>query len=203
MDPTVSLLARLFKSEPDPREALRPLWHRVVELSREPAFYRDDGVADTVAGRFDMIAAILALLLLRLERDELAQEITLLTELFVADMDAQLRETGVGDLVVGYPAEVWPTVDTWVDSEDMWLRRSAIICQVGAGERTDADRLFRYCSSRAFEKEFFVRKAIGWALRQHARVDPESVARFVTEHRGELSGLSYREATKHIGHLVA
>lgn len=109
----------------------------------------------------------------------------------------------VGDLVVGYPAEVWPTVDTWVDSEDMWLRRSAIICQVGAGERTDADRLFRYCSSRAFEKEFFVRKAIGWALRQHARVDPESVARFVTEHRGELSGLSYREATKHIGHLVA
>ncbi len=97
----MSLLARLFSSQPDPREALRPLWHRTVELSREPALYRDDGVADTVAGRFDMIAAILALVMLRLERDGLAAETALLTELFVADMDAQLRETGVGDIVVG------------------------------------------------------------------------------------------------------
>lgn len=97
----MSLLARLFSSPPDPREALRPLWHRTVELSREPALYRDDGVADSVAGRFDMIAAMLALVMLRLERDDLARETALLTELFVADMDAQLRETGVGDLVVG------------------------------------------------------------------------------------------------------
>ena len=97
----MSLLARLLKPQPDPREALRPLWHRVVELSREPALYRDDGVADTVAGRFDMITAVLAVVLLRLERDGLADETALLTELFVADMDAQLRETGVGDVVVG------------------------------------------------------------------------------------------------------
>ena len=97
----MSLLARLFSSQPDPREVLRPLWHRVVELSREPALYRDDGVADSVAGRFDMIAAVLALVMLRLERDGMAQETVWLTELFVADMDSQLRETGVGDLVVG------------------------------------------------------------------------------------------------------
>jgi cytochrome b pre-mRNA-processing protein 3 len=97
----MSLLARLFSSQPDPRETLRPLWHRVVELSRAPELYRDDGVADTVAGRFDMIAAILAFVMLRLERDELVHESVLLTELFVADMDGQLRETGVGDLVVG------------------------------------------------------------------------------------------------------
>jgi cytochrome b pre-mRNA-processing protein 3 len=97
----VPLLARLFSRQPDPREALRPLWHRTVELSRDPALYRDDGVADTVAGRFDMIAAILALVMLRLERSGCAQETALLTELFVADMDAQLRETGVGDVVVG------------------------------------------------------------------------------------------------------
>ncbi len=97
----MSLLARLFRPTPDPRETLRPLWHRVVELSREPALYRDDGVADSVAGRFDMIAAVLALVMLRLERDGMAQETVWLTELFVADMDSQLRETGVGDLVVG------------------------------------------------------------------------------------------------------
>jgi len=98
----MSIFTRLFKSEPDPREDLRPLWHRIVELSRDPKFYRDDGVADTVGGRFDMIAALLALVLLRMERDRvLAGESVLLTELFVADMDAQLRETGVGDIVVG------------------------------------------------------------------------------------------------------
>ena len=98
----MSLFSRLFKPQPDPREGLRPLWHRVVELSREPALYRDDGVADTVAGRFDMITAVLALVLLRMERDRvLAGEAALLTELFVADMDGQLRETGVGDLMVG------------------------------------------------------------------------------------------------------
>ncbi len=98
----MSLLQRLFRTGPDPREALRPLWHRVVEISRTPAFYEDDGVADTVAGRFDMIAAILSLVLLRIERDPtLMRDGVFLTELFVADMDGQLRETGVNDVVVG------------------------------------------------------------------------------------------------------
>ena len=102
----MSMFARLFRSKaaagPDPREALRPLWHRIVELSRDPRFYRDDGVADTVPGRFDMITAILAIVLLRFERDRvLGREAALLTELFVEDMDGQLRESGVGDVVVG------------------------------------------------------------------------------------------------------
>jgi len=102
----MSMLARLFRSKSpaaaDPREALRPLWHRVVELSRSPELYRDDGVADTVAGRFDMITVLLAVVLLRFERDRvLAPEAALLTELFVEDMDGQLRESGVGDVVVG------------------------------------------------------------------------------------------------------
>ena len=71
-------------------------------MSRDPALYRDYGVADTVPGRFDMITAMLALVLLRFERDRvLAREAALLTELFVEDMDGQLRESGVGDVVVG------------------------------------------------------------------------------------------------------
>jgi cytochrome b pre-mRNA-processing protein 3 len=98
----MNLLSRLFRSTPDPREALRPLWHRVVEVSREREWYADCGVADTVPGRFDMITAVLALVLLRLERDEECRpRATLLTELFVEDMDGQLRESGVGDIVVG------------------------------------------------------------------------------------------------------
>jgi len=98
----MSMFARLFRAQPDPREALRPLWHAIVERSRESAWYREGGVADTVSGRFDMIVAILSLVLLRLEPETAtAREQVLLTELFVEDMDGQLRETGVGDPVIG------------------------------------------------------------------------------------------------------
>lgn len=98
----MKLFSRLFGSAADPRDALRPLWHRVVEIAREKRWYADMGVADTVEGRFDMITAILALVLLRLEDEpELRQASVFLTELFVEDMDGQLRESGVGDVVVG------------------------------------------------------------------------------------------------------
>jgi len=98
----MSLLSRLFRSKPDPRGALRPLWHRIVDIAREPDWYRQHGAADTVAGRFDMITAVLALVLLRMEKEPILLEHSArLTELFVEDMDGQLRESGVGDVVVG------------------------------------------------------------------------------------------------------
>ena len=105
-------------------------------------------------------------------------------------------------LVVGYPVESWPEVDGWIDDDDMWLRRTALICQVGAKDHTDPDRLFAFCAARSHEKEFFIRKAIGWALREYAKTDPAAVAAFINAHLDELSGLSYREGSKHIGHLV-
>lgn len=109
----------------------------------------------------------------------------------------------VRPLVIGFPDEVWPEVDLWIEDEEMWLRRAAIICQVGAKDKTDRERLFLFCEARMHETEFFIRKAIGWALRDFARTDPEAVAGFVTANRESLSGLSFREATKHLGDLVA
>ena len=98
----MSLLSRLFAKREDPREDMRPLWHRVVEISRQPDWYTTSGVADTVAGRFDMITAILSLVLIRMEQDEEDRiSPVVLTELFVEDMDGQLREAGIGDVVVG------------------------------------------------------------------------------------------------------
>jgi 3-methyladenine DNA glycosylase AlkD len=105
-------------------------------------------------------------------------------------------------LVLGHPGYTWPIMDHWIDDPDMWRRRSALLCQIGAGSRTDQERLFDYCRRCAHETEFFIRKAIGWALRDYGRTAPEEVAHFATTHRDELSGLSYREATKHLGHLV-
>ena len=98
----MGFLSRLFSPRNDPRDRLRPLWYRVVEISRSPDFYARCGVADTVDGRFDMITLVLATVLLRMESAAALQANTaLLTELFVDDMDGQLRQSGVGDLMVG------------------------------------------------------------------------------------------------------
>lgn len=98
----MSLLRRLFSPKPDPREALRPLWQAIVDEARRPDWYAARGVEDTVSGRFDMVSAVFSLVLLHMEKDgDLARDGVLLTELFVQDMDGQLREFGVGDPVVG------------------------------------------------------------------------------------------------------
>ncbi|EAQ29057.1 hypothetical protein NAP1_15698 [Erythrobacter sp. NAP1] len=97
----MSFLSKLLGTGPDPRETVRPLWHRVVELAREPSYYADCDVADTVGGRFDLITAILCVVMVRVEASEMRSESALLAELFVEDMDGQLREFGVNDVVVG------------------------------------------------------------------------------------------------------
>ena len=99
----MSLLRSLFgPAEPDPREALRPLYKQIVAHARQPHWYLEGGVPDSVNGRFEMVSATLSLVLIRLEKDPAqAQAMAFLTEIFVADMDAQLREFGVGDMIVG------------------------------------------------------------------------------------------------------
>lgn len=97
----MSFLSRLLGTGPDPRDTVRPLWHRVIELARDPAYYAQCEVADTVAGRFDLICAVLCTAMVRLEAGEMRAESALLAELFVEDMDGQLREFGVNDVVVG------------------------------------------------------------------------------------------------------
>lgn len=98
----MNYLTRLFKRRPDPRDRIQPLWAALVAEARRPEWYAERSVADTLEGRFDMISAVLALALIRMEREpELAALTGPLTEQFVEDMDGQLRQTGVGDLMVG------------------------------------------------------------------------------------------------------
>jgi len=93
---------KLFRPAPDPREARRPLWQGVVAAARAPHWYRAGGVPDTLDGRFDMICLILSLVLHRIDDDPAqAAAGVQLTELFVADMDGQIRQIGFGDMVVG------------------------------------------------------------------------------------------------------
>ncbi len=85
----------------------------------------------------------------------------------------------------------------WIESDNIWLQRSAILLQLKYKEHTDESLLFDLVLRRASSTEFFVRKAAGWALRQYAYVHPRHVHAFVTQHRSELSGLIVREALKH------
>ena len=112
----------------------------------------------------------------------------------------------VGPVLLADPAAVRPVLLGWALGDDRWLRRAAIICQNAARGDTDRALLAEVVGASLepelactpLERDFFVRKAIGWALREHARTDPDWVRRFVTEHESELSGLSRREALKHL-----
>lgn len=101
----------------------------------------------------------------------------------------------VGSIVERHPAVV-AVMDEWIVDDDIWLARTAMLHQLRFGQHTDVDRLFRYALRRADSQEFFVRKAIGWALRQYARTDPEAVRSFVAANEGRLSSLTRREALK-------
>ncbi|MEM7167725.1 MAG: DNA alkylation repair protein [Planctomycetota bacterium] len=104
----------------------------------------------------------------------------------------------VGAALLGDKKEVQPIIDQWLDDDDMWIRRTALICQLKHKEKTDQRRLFRYCTKRADETEFFIRKAIGWALRQYSYAAPDAVAEYLTKKQKQLSGLSYREGAKQL-----
>ena len=108
-----------------------------------------------------------------------------------------LAAWSVGPLVRANPG-LSTTMDEWIESDDIWLARTAILHQLAWKADTDGDRLFRYALARAAETEFFIRKAIGWALRQYAREEPERVRACVDANRDRLSGLTSREALKHL-----
>jgi 3-methyladenine DNA glycosylase AlkD len=103
----------------------------------------------------------------------------------------------IGGLVTRHPQLV-NEMDAWSTDRNMWLVRTAILHQLHYGTATDTERLFGYCTRQAGHPDFFVRKAIGWALRHYARTDPDAVRRYVAKSRDRLSPLSIREATKHL-----
>ncbi len=92
-----------------------------------------------------------------------------------------------------------PMMDQWIDDpESFWVRRAAILSQLKHKVDTDHAQLFRYCLRRAAEKEFFIRKAIGWALRDYSYAAPERVRTFLQTHQTQLSPLSFREGKKQL-----
>jgi 3-methyladenine DNA glycosylase AlkD len=103
----------------------------------------------------------------------------------------------VGTLVFNYP-ELIANIDQWICDENLWIRRSALLFQLRWKEQTDEQRLFSFCIKTMHEKDFFIRKAIGWVLREYSKTNPLSIRAFVDTHRNDLSTLSIREGSKYI-----
>ncbi|MEM7096002.1 MAG: DNA alkylation repair protein [Actinomycetota bacterium] len=102
----------------------------------------------------------------------------------------------VGPMVANH--DLGSVMDEWIDDPNMWVARTAILHQLGFKEDTDAERLDRYVGRRADDTEFFIRKALGWALRNFSRIDSDAVRAIVERHDDRLSGLTRREATKYL-----
>ena len=109
----------------------------------------------------------------------------------------ELASRPLGDLLRGHPDVVTPVLRGWAHEDDLWLRRSAIIAQLFSRHATDLELLSEAIEASITDRDFFARKAIGWALRQHARTDEAWVRAFVATHP-DLSPLSRREALLHL-----
>lgn len=104
----------------------------------------------------------------------------------------------LGELRRRFPRGMASQMRAWARSRDTWKRRSAIICQIKLKAETDLTLLYDAIAPAMGEREFFLRKAIGWALREHAKTDPREVIRYVRRHKDRLSPLSKREAVRNL-----
>jgi 3-methyladenine DNA glycosylase AlkD len=104
----------------------------------------------------------------------------------------------VGGILAGHRAAATPVVRAWATDEDLWLRRTAVLSQLRHRGDTDLDLLTHAIDTNAGDRSFWLRKAIGWALREYARTDPDWVRRFVAHRAEALSPLTQREALRHL-----
>lgn len=111
---------------------------------------------------------------------------------FVDDVSIRL----VGSVLRREREVVSELLDRWIEDENRWIRRAAIISQVMHRADTDEARLFAYCQKCLTETDPFIRKAIGWALRDYAKAAPARVARFVKDHGDAMAPITYTEATR-------
>ena len=193
---------------PDLAALLKPLLveHRFVDRAQWQAAVLE--LWDDATHREEWYAA-LALLRHRAYRAWLDPDLLPLLEQLVRagawwDVVDVLAAHPVGQVLLDHRGVTTPVVERWsVDPDSLWVRRTAVLAQLRHGDATDTDLLERVLVANlddtAYGREFFVRKALGWALRQHARTDPRWVRRFVAAHDSRLSGLSRREALKHLG----
>lgn len=178
-------LSRARAHDPSPdlavvRSAVEQLWRN--------ATYREERYAAQALLRLPVARARLDLL-------PLHREIIVTGDWWDHTDEAMHR---IGELLAAHTEPMTSTLLAWSTDPNRWLRRSAVIAQLERRQDTDTALLTAVVEANATDPDFFLRKAIGWALRQYARTDPDWVRAFVADHQ-DLSPLSVREAMKHLG----
>lgn len=102
------------------------------------------------------------------------------------------------DLYLSYPSEMTPIMLTWSEDSNLWVKRVALEFQLLLKKQTDTELLAKIIINNLGSDEFFINKAIGWALRDYSKTDPKWVAGFIATYRNELSALSIREGSKYL-----
>jgi len=102
----------------------------------------------------------------------------------------------LGELLLDYPAPTLRKMQAWSKVENIWQRRASILCQLSLKQETNEALLFAAIDASVGDDEFFIRKGIGWALREYAKTNPKSVISYVNKNRKRLSTLSKKEALR-------
>jgi 3-methyladenine DNA glycosylase AlkD len=184
--PRRAALKRVFA---DHRIASAPEWRReVLELWREADYREERYAAIELTGH-------------RHYRDfQTLYTVPMYEEMIVTgawwDLVDELATHRMGGLLTAFPDSMRPLVLEWAHDADLWKRRTAILCQNRFRDRTDTALLYACIEPSLSDNDFFARKAIGWALREYAKVNPREVIRYVRA-KG-ISGLSRREALKNL-----
>lgn len=195
-----SALPFLGVAKPGRVAALRPVWasHPLVDREVWEATVRE--LFDGAGFREERYAALALLDRGRRWRDPAL--VPLVEHLVVEgawwDLVDEVAGRTVSPLRRTFPDEMDPVVRRWAASDDLWLRRTSVLSQLNARGNVDRVLLAEMCLAAAPSSEFFLRKAVGWALRDLAHHDPVWVRDFVAAHETELSPLSRREALKNL-----
>ncbi len=194
-----------YRGVPSPR--LRQLWRQIFPAHPLSSSAAWQAVALTLwreaAWREERYAAIALTDLPRYRSYRTPGALPMLEEMIVTgawwDLVDPLATHHLGDVLRHAPRRVAPLMRRWARSDDLWKRRAAILCQIRFKAETDLDLLYACIEPNCADNAVFIRKAIGWALRQYAWVDPGEVARYVRANQTRLSPLSVREAVKNVG----
>jgi 3-methyladenine DNA glycosylase AlkD len=184
-----SMVRRLLRESPD-SVASRRSWESVIRRLFDEASHREERYAALAVAGSRGSAPYQT-------RESLPLYEHLLVEGAWWDVVDEVSHR-VGDVLRADRAATTAVVRRWAEADDLWLRRCSIICQLGHRDETDLGLLTFAVDANLEDSRFFLRKAIGWALREYARTDPPWVLEFVESRAGRISPLSRREALKHL-----
>lgn len=180
------------------RRQVQKEWFRKMNAKAEPV---DLGFVRECWAAKEREFQYLAIDYLNMKKKELnGSHIPLLIDLVLTkswwDSVDMLASAILGEILHGDPDLIEQYPDQWIEDENLWLRRTAILFQLKYRNEMDFERLRRYCLKTQGEKEFFIRKALGWILREASKQSPEEVKTILSA--GDYSGLTIREASKYL-----